>query len=168
MHQWPCEDVSELCSCQGWPPSTAVLAHELQEKAALRRACPLGRRINCAPSLCQGTEGLGKLLYGELGVLPEHEILVLAFLCPPYIPASCIHLRCFPGAFPGETAASCLREEILKTPEVLSLGDWCNFASLVTHAAVNSSLATVRGWRISLELSIGLNEAWYLEGSQCC
>lgn len=97
------------------PPS--VFARQPPENAALWRALPLGRRINPDPSLGKDRRavvgqlaGLWKLLNGELGVLPECGCLVLAVPHPPHIPASCIHLRCLPGAFPGETAASCLRE----------------------------------------------------------
>lgn len=143
--------------------SPCVFAHQPLEEDAL---CPLTGGLAVFP-ICwveacvfvQKTEQLAGPW--NLGVLPESGSLVLAFIHPFHIPASCIHLRCLPETFPGETAASCLREEILKAPEVLNLGDWCHFSPLATHAVFNSSLATIRGWRTTLEFFICLGKGWY-------
>lgn len=69
----------------------------------------------CRKAEAEQLAGLWKHLKGELGILPENGSPMLAFLHPSYIPAFCIHLRYLPETFPGETAASCLKEEIFKS-----------------------------------------------------
>lgn len=169
---WGCVRAKAPAKAGLLPPS--AFAHRPLEEGAHWRALPLDKRINCYSQFaggggeaCRRAEaeqlaGLWKLLNGELGVLPESGSLVLVFLRPSHIPASCIHLRCLPETFPGETAASCLREEMLKAPEVLNLGDWCNFSPLAIQTVFNSSLATIRGWRTTLEFFVHWSKGWYL------
>lgn len=100
-------------SGQGWPPSTLCACPSASGgRCALKSSAPWQEDYLLFPVCCgrglrrraeaEQLAGLRMLLNGELGVLPESGSLVLVFLHPSHIPASCIHLRYLPETFPGE------------------------------------------------------------------
>lgn len=120
---WGCVRVGPLPRLASFHP--LWLLPQPLEEGAHWRALPFDSRIvfaicwggwECRKAEVEQLAGLWKQLKGELGILPESGSPVLAFLHPSYIPAFCIHLRCLPETFPGETAASLLKEEIFKGP----------------------------------------------------